>query len=335
MLKRLSVIVLVGALAVPARLRRAVGTDRSRVQPQAGAAAKGPRPEQFTYPPLDFTPPKAAEFRTVLSNGLVVYHRRGPRDPVVRGHAVVAGDLGRRRRRRPRAAAPRWPTGRKGPEAAAARDALVPRAARTSWGSRRSPASVVRSGGTTTMTGEQINERMDFLAGTRDRHGAVHPRAPRGRGAEDLAGPADQPGVPRRPPAAREAGDAARASGTGTATSAPWPAARSSASSTATRRRSSPSRPRPPSTGLTRADLVAWHKKYWGANNADPRRVRRVQEGRDAAEARGHLRQVAERGEGGAARGRRPSRRRSPASTWCSRRARRRTRASSRSATSA
>ena len=34
---------------------------------------RGPRPENFTYEPLDFTPPNAEEFRTVLSNGLVVY----------------------------------------------------------------------------------------------------------------------------------------------------------------------------------------------------------------------------------------------------------------------
>ena len=37
------------------------------------AAAKGPRPERFAYKPLVFTPPKAADFRTTLSNGMVVF----------------------------------------------------------------------------------------------------------------------------------------------------------------------------------------------------------------------------------------------------------------------
>ena len=34
---------------------------------------EGPRPEDFTYEPLEFAPPNPDDFRTQLSNGLVVY----------------------------------------------------------------------------------------------------------------------------------------------------------------------------------------------------------------------------------------------------------------------
>ncbi len=41
----------------------------------APSAVQGPRAEDFLgkFPPLDFKVPKAAEYRTTLSNGLVVY----------------------------------------------------------------------------------------------------------------------------------------------------------------------------------------------------------------------------------------------------------------------
>jgi len=76
MLKRLSAILLIGALACVSgshALMAQTATAKPAVQAPPGAAAKGPRPDQFKFPPLDFRPPKAAEFREVLSNGLVVY----------------------------------------------------------------------------------------------------------------------------------------------------------------------------------------------------------------------------------------------------------------------
>ena len=74
MLKRLSAILLVGALGgLIASHALLAQTASTRPAAQAGQAAKGPRPDQFKYPPLDFKPPKAADFRTVLANGLVVY----------------------------------------------------------------------------------------------------------------------------------------------------------------------------------------------------------------------------------------------------------------------
>jgi zinc protease len=103
----------------------------------AGAFAQapvGPRPEQFKYPPLDFKIPKPADFRTTLSNGLIVYIAEDHEIPWFEGTLMV----------------------RTGPF-------LEPK---NKLGVAGFTSSIMRSGGTTTMTGEQINERMDFLAGT-------------------------------------------------------------------------------------------------------------------------------------------------------------------------
>ena len=100
----------------------------------AQVAQKGPRPETFKYVPLAFKPPKAAEFRTTLSNGLVVYIAEDHEIPWFTGSLMV----------------------RTGPFLES-KDKL---------GVAGLTSSIMRSGGTATMTGEQINERMDFLAGT-------------------------------------------------------------------------------------------------------------------------------------------------------------------------
>lgn len=99
-----------------------------------GGSQKGPRPEDFTYEPLDFTPPAPDQFRTELSNGLVVYIAEDHEIPWVDASLMV----------------------RTGPFLEPADK--IGLAAMTS--------RIMREGGTTSMTGEEINERMDFLAGS-------------------------------------------------------------------------------------------------------------------------------------------------------------------------
>ncbi|MFC1561784.1 M16 family metallopeptidase [candidate division KSB1 bacterium] len=95
---------------------------------------RGPRPENFTYEPLDFTPPNAEEFRTVLSNGLVVY--------IAENHEIPWLDVSLMVRTGP---------------------FLEPA---NKIGVEDFTSTVMRTGGTRSMTGEEINERMDFLAGS-------------------------------------------------------------------------------------------------------------------------------------------------------------------------
>ncbi len=112
-------------------------------QAQAGTAQapaksaetpKGPRPDQFKYPPLNFKIPKPSEFRTTLSNGLIVYIAEDHEIPWFNASLMV----------------------RTGPflepKEKAGLDAFT--------------SAIMRSGGSKTMTGEQITERMDFLGGS-------------------------------------------------------------------------------------------------------------------------------------------------------------------------
>lgn len=125
MLKRITAISLMTALVV---LSGVIGAGAATSQ-----VPQGPRPEQFKFPPLVFNPPKASDFRTQLSNGLVVY--------IAENHEIS------------------WLNAsllmRSGPF-------LEPK---DKLGVDRMTPAVMRSGGTKTMTGEQINERMEFLAG--------------------------------------------------------------------------------------------------------------------------------------------------------------------------
>ena len=85
MSKRMIPVLLVGAAllvaSVPALAQAPAAQAPAKAAAKAPApkaaapaiAQKGPRPEQFKYEPLAFKPPKAAEFRTTLSNGMVVY----------------------------------------------------------------------------------------------------------------------------------------------------------------------------------------------------------------------------------------------------------------------
>ena len=145
------------AYSGPARAR-VRDRDRRRRRPAANAQTpKGPRPEQFTYPPLNFKVPKPSEFRTKLSNGLVVYIAEDHEIPWF--NAIADGA-----------------------------DRAVPGAQGQARAWTVSPPRSCASGGSTTMTGEQINERMDFLAGTVTATKPVHPHPLPRRRPEDLDG---------------------------------------------------------------------------------------------------------------------------------------------------
>src|SRR5512143_805670 len=145
MLKRLaaslliSTLLLLAAAAVldaqtpPAQGQKPAVAAQPSPQKQAAPVAKGPRPDQFKFTPRVFNPPKAAEFRTTLSNGLVVYIAEDHEIPWINASLMM----------------------RTGPF-------LEPK---DKLGVAGMTSTVMRTGGTKTMTGEQINERMDFLAG--------------------------------------------------------------------------------------------------------------------------------------------------------------------------
>ena len=202
---------------------------------QSGQTPKGPRPEQFTYPPLNFKVPKASEFRTKLSNGLVVYIAEDHEIPWFTASLLV----------------------RTGPF-------LEPK---DKLGVDGFAGSIMRSGGSTTMTGEQINERMDFLAGTVTARNLsinikyldeglkvwmdilTNPAFPddKLRREKDQALPAIRN---RNKNVAQVAGRVYSDLIYGENS----PITQETTEATI--------------TGITRADLVAWHKKFWGANNA-------------------------------------------------------------------
>src|SRR5512135_1556190 len=135
--------------------------------PTAGPA-QGPRPEQFIgkFPPLDFKPPKPSDFRHVLSNGLVVYIAEDHEIPWIDATLLTpvagggGGGGGRRGMEDEAVFSPQRPGGGGG---GGARSFLEPP---DKLGLQNVCGSVMRSGGTTTMTADQINERMEFLAGS-------------------------------------------------------------------------------------------------------------------------------------------------------------------------
>jgi zinc protease len=94
----------------------------------------GPRPEDFSYEPLEFTPPNPADFRTELSNGMVVYIAEDHEIPWIDASLMV----------------------KTGPF-------LEPR---NKIGLASLTQGLMREGGSSSMTGEEIDERMDFLAGS-------------------------------------------------------------------------------------------------------------------------------------------------------------------------
>ena len=266
MLKRLSAIMLVGALGcLIASHALLAQTAPAKPAAQAGVAAKGPRPELFKYPTLDFKPPKAADFRTVLSNGLVVYLAEDHEIPWFEAtllSPVITGGGGGGGRGRG-AELTDWPQ-RGGGGGGGSRSFVEPP---DKLGVQALTGSIVRSGGTTTMTGDQINERMDFLAGTVTATSlALHIRHV-DEGLKIWLDLLNNPAFPedrlQREKQAMLPGIRNRNRNISTVASRTFqrlvygddsPIVAEATETTI--------------NGLTRNDLVAWHKKYWGSNNA-------------------------------------------------------------------
>ena len=224
-------LVLAFALAIEAE---AAGTDPGRPAVQSGQTAKGPRPDQFTYPPLNFKVPKASEFRTKLSNGLVVYIAEDHEIPWFTATLLI----------------------RTGPF-------LEPK---DKLGADNFVGTIMRSGGSATMTGEQINERMDFLAGTVTARNLSINIKHLDEGLkiwmDILTNPAFPEDKLRREkdqslPAIRNRNkNVSQVAGrvyNDLIYGEDSPIAQETTEATI--------------NGISRADLVAWHKKYWGAAN--------------------------------------------------------------------
>ncbi len=217
-------------------------------------APKGPRPDQFKYPPLNFKIPKASDFRTVLSNGLVVYIAEDHEIPWFNGSLMVK-------------TGPFLEPGDK-------------------LGVDSFTSSIMRSGGSTTMSGEQIDERMDFLGGSLGSGGGGGGRG--GRGGGGGGGDAKSLSIHMRNideglriwtdvinnPAFPE--DKLKRD---KESAIPPIRNRNRNISTVAARvyeeliygKDNPITAERTEAGInsiTRSDLVAWHKKYWGANNA-------------------------------------------------------------------
>ena len=272
MLKRMSAILLVAALGCVAgshALRAQAPAANTAVQAPAGAAVKGPRPGQFKFPPLEFKPPKAAEFREVLSNGLVVYIAEDHEipwfeasllSPVITGGG---GGMGRGRGVETDGLPRDWPQ-RGGGGAGGSRSFLEPPG---KLGVQALTGSIVRSGGTTSMTAEQLNERMDFLAGSVTATSlAIHVRHV-DEGLKIWLDLLNNPAFPEDRLQREKQG------------MLPGIRNRNRNISTVASRTfqrlvygdASPIVAEPTEatiSSITRDDLVAWHKKYWGANNA-------------------------------------------------------------------
>jgi zinc protease len=198
-------------------------------------APKGPRPEQFTFQPLNFKPPKPADYRKTLSNGLVVYIAEDHDIPWFNASLML----------------------RTGPF-------LEPK---DKLGLADFTNTIIRTGGTTSMTGEQINERMDFLAGSVSPTSlSVHTRN-LDEGLKIWMDLLNNPAFPEDK--LRREKDLALPSIRNRNKNVATVASR-----TYTRLiygDDSPIAAEMTEAGvnsITRDDLIAWHKKYWGANNA-------------------------------------------------------------------
>jgi predicted Zn-dependent peptidase len=197
--------------------------------------AKGPRPEQFKFKPLTYNPPRGADFRTQLSNGLVVFIAEDHEIPWIYASLMM----------------------RTGPF-------LEPK---DKLGVAGMTSTVMRTGGTKTMTGEQINERMDFLAGSVSATNlSIHKRH-FDEGLKMWMDILQNPAFPEDK--VRRERDQALVNIRNRDKNLSLVAMRtyqkllygedSPIAAEATEAGTS---------GITPADLAAWHKKYWGANNA-------------------------------------------------------------------
>jgi len=285
MLKRLSasllVIAPIAATVAVAGQQAATAPSQGGAKAAAAVPAQGPRPEQFKFPPLAFTPPKAADFRATLSNGLVVYVAEDHAipwfeatllTPVAGGPAGFgrgrgagpepgAADAPGRYRTSGRTAA--WPQGRGG-GGGGTRSFLEPPDKR---GIQNLTAAVMRSGGTTSMTADQINERMEFLAGSVSPTSlSIHTRH-LDEGLKIWMDILTNPAFPedrlRRERQAMIAPLRNRNRNLTTVATSTW--------EKLIYGETSPITAEPTDTtinNVSRDDVVAWHKKYWGSNNA-------------------------------------------------------------------
>lgn len=144
-----ALLMLAAAFAASPQAPKTEQTPTRGAKPPASAQTPpGPRPNQFKYPPLDFKIPKPADYRTTLSNGLVVYIAEDHEIPWFNASLIV----------------------KTGPF-------LEPK---EKIGVDAFTSAIMRSGGSTTMTGEQITERMEFLGGTLGGGGMAGGRGGRG-----------------------------------------------------------------------------------------------------------------------------------------------------------
>jgi zinc protease len=236
----------------------------------AAVPAQGPRPEQFLgkFPPLDFKPPKPADFRTTLSNGLVVYIAEDHEIPWIEATLLtqVAGGGGGGGGRRgmeddQEVYFPQRPGGGGG---GGAQSFLEPK---DKLGLQAICGSVMRSGGTTSMSADQITERMEFLAGSVSPTSmSVHKRhvdEVLKIWLDILTNPAFPEDRIRREKDSMAAPLRNRNRNlTGVATTT-WEKLIYGESSPITAEVTETTL-----NNITREDVVAWHKKYWGANNA-------------------------------------------------------------------
>jgi zinc protease len=235
----------------------------------AAAPAQGPRPEQFLgkFPPLDFKPPKAADFRTTLSNGLVVYIAEDHEIPWFEATLLTpvagggGGGGGRRGMEDLTFDFPQRPGGGGG---GGARSFLEPK---DKLGLQAICGSVMRSGGTTSMTADQINERMEFLAGSVSPTSAsIHMRYVDEAlkiWLDILTNPAFPEDRIKREKDSMAAPLRNRNRNLTGVASTTWEKLMYGEDSPITAEVTEAT-----INNITRDDVVAWHKKYWGANNA-------------------------------------------------------------------
>ncbi len=242
-----ALLLLTVAAGMHAQAPQAPGTRTTAAQPAATSAqpataakpqapvAKGPRPEQFKFKPLAYDPPKGADYRTTLSNGLVVYIAEDHEIPWINASLMM----------------------RTGPF-------LEPK---DQLGVAAMTSTVMRTGGTTTMTGEQINERMDFLAGSVSATSlSIHKRH-LDEGLKMWMDILRNPAFPEDK--LRRERDQALVSIRNRNKNLSQVAFRTYQKLLYGEDSPIAAEPTEEGTsGITRDDLAAWHKKYWGANNA-------------------------------------------------------------------
>lgn len=235
----------------------------------AAIPAQGPRPEQFLgkFPPLDFKPPKPEDFRTTLSNGLVVYIAEDHEIPWFQATLLTpvaggaGGGFGRRGMDGLIPGAEQRPGSGGG---GGTRSFLEPK---DKLGLQNICGAVMRSGGTTTMTADQINERMEFLAGSISPTSlSIHMRhVDEGLKLwlDILSSPAFPEDRIRREKESMIRPLRDRNRNVTTVATTTWEKLIYGEESPITAEPTEAT-----ISSVTRDDVVAWHKKYWGANNA-------------------------------------------------------------------